>query len=165
MMLVVLDTEGVDIGPLVEAASAKYAGLTTQLLLAMLKAESGLKRTAAREGSWPDVSYGYSQLTVSTAEGYGIGNGEDTPSNRANVREVLFDRATSIDMGARHLSGCVLRAAEDGYVEDELLLEALIAYNSGSTHPRGDWYWTSWPGNVRNYQFALEWAKEVAAVW
>ena len=123
----------------------------------MLQAESGLNPYAERYGVWPDVSFGYSQIIVATAAGYGVGDGSNTQANIAAVREALFDRATSIDLGARHLAGCWARA--EGYEPHDL--QALVAYNSGRPRLPDDPYWTEWAGNVRAYQSALEWARGV----
>ncbi|MCL5264153.1 MAG: lytic transglycosylase domain-containing protein [Chloroflexi bacterium] len=149
----VLDTEGVDIFPLVARAAEKY-GIPVVGLLAMLKAESGLKRKAARYGTWPDISFGYSQLTVQTASGYGIGDGQNTAENIAAARNTLWDRETAIDVGAHHLSGCYGQADGD-------TLQALIAYNSGQPQPEGNWYWQQWAGNIASYKAALKWAQEI----
>ncbi|MDA8186858.1 MAG: transglycosylase SLT domain-containing protein [Dehalococcoidales bacterium] len=181
-----LDAEDVDIFPLVSRA-AEQRGIPIVGLLAMLKAESGLRRTAERWGDRSrdavehigdvdylrglladlrrrgiglDVSFGYSQLIVSTAGGYGIGDGSMSVDNVLAVREALFDRTMSIDVGARHLSGCYSQA--DGY--DEQDLQALLAYNSGSPQPQGNWYWQRWAGNIASYEAALQWARELLAV-
>lgn len=147
-----------DIYPLVAAAAGRY-DLPATLLLAMLIAESGLNRTAARYGEWPDVSFGYCQMIVATAAGYGIGDGTNTAANIAAVRDALFDRERAIDVGARHLAGCWAEATP--YADREL--QALIAYNSGSCQPEGNWYWQRYGGNVNAYRAALARARAMLA--
>lgn len=158
----VLDTTGVDIGPLIQAAASRYA-VPAYVLLGLLIAESGLNPNAAREGIWPDVSYGLSQMTVATASGYGIGDGSSTRANRDTVKAVLLDRQTSIDLGARHYAGNVafVRSRKPGESGDALWLDGLRVYNGGSgALDNPDWE-QRWSGNVANYRAALAWAHGV----
>ena len=139
-------------------AAGKYA-IPTLLLLACLKAESGLNPEAQRYGMWPDVSFGFGQQTVEYAP---WGDGSDTPANIALVRAKLFDRQTAIDLAAAHLgpeyasAGDMLTSAA---TPDERILCALSAYNSGSIQAPGNWWWTG-PG-CANYRAALIWAHSV----
>jgi hypothetical protein len=149
----------------------------------MLKAESELGPFAERYGlrtaeakralamqDWPtyqalileaasDLSFGMSQITVGTARGYSVGNGESTIANVLNVRQALFNRANAIDLGARHLAGCWARA--EGYADRSL--QAVLAYNSGSPQPEGNWYWVKYAGTIRRYQQCLQWAHGIVA--
>jgi hypothetical protein len=147
---------------LVEAKCAEY-GLPLWYGLGMLMAESGLNAEAERWGVWPDVSFGLGQMTVQTAEGYGIGNGQDTPANRAYVRDVLLDRETNVDVCFRHLAGCLETAKAWGYEGEEMYLQGLIAYNSGSPKPEGNWWWEKWGHNVETYRAGLAWSRETLA--
>lgn len=130
------------------------------LLVACLIAESGLNPFAAREGDWPDVSYGLGQQICLYANGYGIGNGEDTPSNRAICKAALFDRKTSINIAASHLRDNYVaalgyyRPVDDSY-GDSLVMLALTAYNSGSPREPGSAWYQEYAGNVSTYKNAL----------
>jgi soluble lytic murein transglycosylase-like protein len=143
--------------------AARQYGLSVVTLLGLLKAESGLNPDAIRRGAWPDCSAGLSQVTVATAGGYGIGNGEDTDENIQTVFAALCDRATAIDLGARILSGCLETVDEvmPGLSASDRELQGLIAYNSGSPQSHGNWYWERWHANIDNYLGCLEWAKSV----
>jgi hypothetical protein len=157
-----LDTTGHDILPYLRDASTRY-DIPAFVLAALCKAESGLNPAAAREGVWPDVSYGLSQMTVATAAGYDIGDGSDSSANRAVVKALLLDRRTSINLGARHYAGNVafVRARHPGESGDALWLNALRVYNGGGgALDNPDWE-RRWGGNVANYRAALEWAHEV----
>lgn len=116
----------------------------------MLKAESGLNPYAERWGKGLDVSFGLAQLIVSTANSYGI------QGDAYAVREALFDRETSIGLGARHLAMCYRTAGGDW-------LMSLIVYNSGQMHWPGDWYYTMYAANIAAYERAIEWARAVTA--
>lgn len=100
---------------------------------------------------WPDISFGLSQMTVQTASGYKIGNGAQTVDNVLYVRKRLFDRATAIEVGVKHLAGCY---APNDY------LQTLIKYNSGDYHFEKDWYWEEYLANIEAYKSAIEWANE-----
>lgn len=125
----------------------------------MLIAESNLTRLAERWGNWPDVSFGYSQITVATAKKYGIGDG--TYNSALVVRDALFDAETSIKFGARHLAYCMNRARiyDDSLEGDDLILNGLIIYNSGGYHPEGDWYWLKYRSHIDRYINSLKDAK------
>jgi soluble lytic murein transglycosylase-like protein len=146
----VRDTEGVDIWPLIENAATAHA-VPAELLLALVEAESGRNPRAVRQGPWPDWSAGYTQLTVETAAGFGIGDG--TPAAWETVRDALFDRETSLSVGAQMLTHCLYLAGGDW-------LQALIAYNSGQPQAEGNWWWQRWAANVATYRRALAWARE-----
>jgi hypothetical protein len=179
--LSVLDAEGVDIGPLLQDAALDN-GVPLEGLLALVKAESELAPRGERWGSWsrayvqdliarqdygklanvifdakPDISFGLSQVTVGLAGSYGVGDGTWSVYNVLDVREALFDRKTSIDVGARHYAGCLARAPQvAGY---DPLFVGLVLYNSGSWKEPGSWYWTEYAGNIARYVSALEWAR------
>lgn len=105
-----------------------------------------------------DCSWGYSQLIWSTAGGYGIGDGQYTLANLLDVRRQLFDRATSIDLGARHLALCYQRVRDElGDVGDEIetAINSLAVYNSGSVRRPNDSYWTVYAANVASYRRAI----------
>lgn len=109
-----------------------------------------------------DCSWGYSQLIWSTAGGYGIGDGQYTLANLLDVRRQLFDRATSIDLGARHLALCYQRVRDElGDVGDEIetAINALIVYNSGSIQRPGSSYFQNYSGNVAAYKSAIRQAR------
>jgi hypothetical protein len=173
----VLDWEGVDLWSLVAATSNQY-GIPAVALLAMLRAESGLDPHAQRWGRWPDISFGLCQITVQTAEHFGIGNGTNTLQNILAVRAALFDRATAIDVGARFLASCmktagrappalIARCLENAIGSarsrpvDVLIMGGLVVYNYGSLPGPSDSYWMTWQANVKNYWDALMWAHEV----
>lgn len=145
-----------DIGPLCTAA-AERENVPLVVLLAMLWAESNLTRTALRQGIWPDWSAGMSQITVQTAARYGLGDG--TPASWGLVQEALFDRETSINLGARHLAQCWRQAERWGERE----LQALLAFNSGTPQTPGNWYWEHYASHIARYQQALTWAQRIAA--
>jgi hypothetical protein len=149
----------------VARAAEKY-GIPIVGLLAMLKAESNLNRTAERWGVWPDISFGYSQLIVLTAAGYGFGDGSNTAENIAAVRDALFGRETAIDVGAHHLSGCYGQADQYDYGAMGLShdLAALTIYNAGHLPLAGDPWWERWAGNIVNYAEALVWAATMVVV-
>ncbi len=92
-----LDTTGYDIGPLVQSVAAEY-GIPAVGLLALLKAESNLNPHAARQGIFPDWSYGLGQLTVGLAESYGIGDG--TQASWPALVAALQDRHRAIALAA-----------------------------------------------------------------
>ncbi len=178
--LTLLATDGTDLGPLVEAAAQQH-GVPVALLAAMLRAESGLSVRAERWGihtaaarealaagdmealeviiadAQPDLSFGLAQLIVSTAGGYGVGDGSMNVANVLAVRQALFDPAVSIGLGARHLAGCMI--GSEHYAEPRL--QILLRYNSGSFQSPGNWYWQRWAGNVAAYRSALAWAQSV----
>jgi len=152
------------------------------LFLATLMAESGLNPKAERfgfetlnaqqainAGDWvalqaiidrtkPDISFGYTQLIVGTAAGYGIGNGQHTVENVLDVRDRLFNRHASLDLGAQHLLRNMASPSDWG---DDWRLQTLIAYNSGSHQPRGNWYWQRYQQNIQNYLGCLIWAENL----
>jgi soluble lytic murein transglycosylase-like protein len=115
----------------------------------MLRAESGLNPFAERWGQGADVSFGLAQLTVDTAHGYGIAG------DAYAVRTALFDRETSIRLGARHLAGCYEQAAGDWVM-------ALRVYNGGSYGLTDD-YARRYAQHIAAYERAIMWAKEVIA--
>lgn len=160
--LTVYDQTGYDIGPLVEAA-AKEHGVPVVGLLALLEAESGLDPYAARYGVWPDVSFGYCQMTVATARYYGIGDGSVSQENIATVREALFDRATAIDVGAEHYGGnlAFVKAKRPQLAGDDWLLMGLRVYNGGAWGLT-DEYAARYPGHIAAYRDAIAWAKRLA---
>jgi soluble lytic murein transglycosylase-like protein len=143
--------------------AAKEYNISQVVLLAMLKAESGLNPNAIRRGVWPDISSGFSQICVATAGGYGIGDGSDSQENIESTLAALCDRATAIDLGARHLSMCLDSVNEQmpGLSQDEWELQGLLTYNSGGTQPRGNWYWSRYADNVSNYLGCLAWARGI----
>jgi soluble lytic murein transglycosylase-like protein len=151
---VIPDSTGTNIWPLVELYALEN-GIPAELLLGCLKAESGLKPDNPRQGTWPDWSQGLSQITVSLASSYGIGDG--TPASWSIVKERLADQETAIRIGAHYLSGCLKRAGGDW-------LQALIAYNSGAPQPEGNWYWKRYAANIANYRSCLAWAHSLLEV-
>lgn len=97
--VVTVDTgEGLD--DLLNSAGNEY-GFDPVALVGLLIAESGLRATAAREGVWPDVSYGISQVAVAWAEIPGLarsgdGTALDTAANRAVARSFFFNAGNAI---------------------------------------------------------------------
>src|SRR5207248_2183687 len=69
--------------------------------------ECGFDPSAVRRGAWPDVSAGYSQMTVQTAGAYGIGDGTADPANVTAVLTALQDRETGIRLAAAHYATCL----------------------------------------------------------
>lgn len=185
----ILDASGYDIGPLIQAATGQYS-LPPALLLGCLKAESGLDPTAERWGDRTrdahaalddpdrlayilsdllnrelatDVSFGYAQITVPTAASLGLGTGQPTVQNCLAVRTALFDRATSIDLGARYLAGCYRQAQHSDLsgVGGDVWIASLLVYNAGFVPSEGHPWYVRWAANLANYRAALAWAKEV----
>ena len=146
------------------------------LLLALLRAESGLNPRAERWGArtgqaqafivaaddaalgeliavvWPDLGFGYSQRVVAFHE-----RGDRTPTvrNCLAVREWVFGHPDEdIQAAAQRLVGCFRHPTCDGSA-----LSALCIYNAGSDR-RGDAAWMGrWAGNVASYEVALAWAE------
>jgi hypothetical protein len=132
--------------------AANEAGIPMELLLATAIAESGLNSHAARYGVWPDVSFGLMQRIVLF---HYWGNGSNTWENIQAVKDyVLANPEEDLLQGAIKLRSCLDRAGGD-------VLQALIAYNSGSVQPEGNWYWERYAGNIAGYRAALEKAKEM----
>lgn len=160
--LCLLDTTGFDIGPLVEA-QARDSDVPLAGLIALLRSESGFNPYATRDWTtgaiWPDWSYGLVQMTVQTAVQYGIGDG--TPESWPTVKVALFDRATSLRVGAEHFVKALSAAAAHWpwLTGDNLLLHGLAYYNAGG-YAFTDSYWSE-PAtavNVASYSGSLEWA-------
>lgn len=181
-----LDAEGVNIGPLVEAAGERH-GVPARGLLACLKAESNLNPSAARwgdrtfeaeanldnpdrllalvadlelRGLGTDLSFGMGQLTVGTARGYGIGDGSNDLANIFAVRTALFDRGRAIDLAAQHLAGCQA-AAQTDYPDaagDDLIILTLRAYNGGAGYGLTEDYAKHFVAHIASYERALSWA-------
>lgn len=156
------DATNTDVGPLL----TKYAGLEEIPLVglvALIHAESGFDPTAVRRGAWPDVSAGYSQMTVQTAAGYGLGDGTDDPTNVEAVLGALQGRETGIRLAARHFAMClsVARQRFPSASGDELLLLGMRAYNGGTDYGLTDDYAVKYAANLASYGRALELAHMV----
>lgn len=156
----VLDTTGVDLYPLIQRAVRRY-DVPTVAVLAMLIAESGLNPRAERWGVHPDISFGLSQITIETAKGYGLGDG--TLATALSVRTALFNRATAVDLGTRHLAGnlAYVRERKPQQVGDALLLDALRVYNGGGGALDNPAWEARWAANVASYRVALRRAHEL----
>lgn len=144
-----LDLQGTDIGPWVEQYAGRF-GVPVVLLVAMIKAESGMDETVLRELAYPDISAGLTQITIRTAAGYDLGDG--TLATWPAVKAILLQPEPSIRYGAEHLGRCYARAKADW-------LQALICYNSGSCQPPGNWYWQKYGDNIQRYRDAMRWAR------
>ena len=179
---VVLDTEGVDIWPIVDK-SACDNGVDATLLLALCKAESGLDPKAQRWGARtkeakaalaqgavdilrdiirteaPDVSFGLTQQIIPTAGELDIGDGSWSLGNVILVKAKLFNRVTSIDCCARLLSQICSREDVQNWAWPELA--ACVVYNCGRLPPVNDDWWYDFSTNVDNYREALEWASRI----
>lgn len=154
-MTIIPDSEGVNILPqIVEAA--KLHGISPEVVLGTLMAESNLRRVAERYGVWPDVSFGMCQMTVATARMYGIGDGTNTPGNIELVKGKLFDRDIAIGVCAAHLERCQRVAKKHGKGTD---IETMVVYNAGHLPEREGGWWTRYAGHVKRYQACLERAK------
>jgi len=175
----------------VEDCARKY-DLPLRVMVAMPGAESGLSPFAERWGGRTDeakalldavqagdegaraileqiirqagydVSFGFTQLIAATAGGYGIGDGSYSVENLLAIRTLLFDRAASIDLGARHL-----RSACDAVLDwkgDYTDLEALAYYNAGGySFEASYWNDAATAANVANYRSWLEFADRILA--
>jgi hypothetical protein len=155
------DFEYVDVGPLL----THYATLhhtTIQGLCGLIDAECKFNTHACRYGEWPDVSAGYSQMTVSTAAGYGLGDGSAAPANVEYVMGALQDRETGISLAARHYQMClgVVDGMQPRPTGDERLIMALRYYNGGS-YGITDHYATKYASNLAAYRYSLELAYTV----
>jgi hypothetical protein len=184
----VVDREGVDLWPFIKAAADRHS-LPPLAVAAMLQAESGLSSRAERwgdrtreakesigsperlrqivadleaRGLGADISFGLCQLTVGTAKWYQIGDGSNRVENVLRVRDALFDRATAIDIGTRHLASAMTQAkrSDPNREGGDLILGGLVVYNAGWLPPSTHDWWRRWAGNVNNYQRALAWARE-----
>lgn len=120
-----------------------------------MKAESNLNPYAAREGVWPDVSYGLAQQTVAYAP---FGDGTDSVENVTYVKNRLFDRETAITVCAQKLNSCYATARANG---DFSLLGGMLVYNHGSYPPIGDPYYTTYAANVEDYNNSINWAQSL----
>ncbi|HEX8967637.1 MAG TPA: hypothetical protein VF937_07150 [Chloroflexota bacterium] len=175
---------GEDIRPALEAA-AQAAQVPLELVLACAMAESGLNPRAERWGTqtraalaaissgdhaqlqqiidsaWADVSFGYGQRIVLY---HYAGNRSASVDNVLAVRQQVFDNPDQDLMQLAAYLGPALTRARDADLSpcggDELL-GALIIYNSGSMHPPGDPWWTTWQQNVRNYTDNLVQARAI----
>jgi LysM domain len=173
------NTLGQDIGPIINQA-ANAVGLDPSVLLALLKAESGLDSRAERWGTqtaearaaiaqgnhaeleriiaetWPDISFGGSQRIVLFHD---LGDRTPSVSNCLAVREAVFsDPASDIAAAARRLAGNFQHPTCDGSA-----LSAMVVYNAGSDRRTDPEWKKAWAGNVANYAEALAWAKQFFA--
>ena len=176
----VVDWEGVDITDIVENA-ASVVGLDPIALLALLKAESSLRRKAQRFGlvtneflqrlmwyehgdhsqeaelqrllndAWPDVSFGFGQQIVLY---HYAGDHSANLENVLAVRKEVFDHPEiNIANAADRLASYIPRSL------DGTVLGGMVVYNAGSDR-RDDPVWMErWAGNVATYEEALEWAE------
>ena len=129
-------------------AYSDAAGVPRRLTLACGIAESNLRQYATREGTWPDVSYGIGQQIVKFAP---VGNGKDTPDNRALVRDWLFNPQNSIPLMVKKLAEAYDNRLKAGYSDEDAQWQALYRYNTGGWLPPGGQY----VGNVENYRRAF----------
>jgi hypothetical protein len=96
----VVTQQGNDISAILNEAADRY-NLPPQVLLAQGIAESNLSETAARYGTWPDVSFGLWQQTVAYAP---CGDASASPGNVAYVRErFTTDIPYAADVAAKQL--------------------------------------------------------------
>lgn len=156
------DASNFDVGPLLQ----KYAALEEIPLVglvALIHAESGFDPTAVRRGTWPDVSGGYSQMTVQTAAGYGLGDGTADPDNVEAVLGALQGRETGIRLAARHFAMClaVVDQRFPGIAGDERIILGLRAYNGGAGYGLTDAYAQDYAANLASYRAALKLAHQV----
>ena len=154
----VLDTNGLDVGPIL-AQAAMDADLPLVLLLTVAKAESNFDPNAFRNGVWPDVSCGGFQQSVAYGLADNIGNGSNTPANIALCRQELADWTVATNVATRNLKPRYLSAQFAQFSGDDLILATCSSYNSGSVQPFGNWWWQS--PQFHNYRAALTWAQGV----
>jgi hypothetical protein len=123
----------------------------------------GTEPERGKEGPLAGCERGFSQITVATAAGYGVGNGENSEWNIQATLAALCDRATAIDLGARHLANCLDYVDEilPGLGAEQRELQGLITYNSGGPQVEGNWYWHQYMQNIENYIGCLAWAREI----
>lgn len=155
-MTAIYDTEGMNLRPLLKRHAFNY-GIDPVFLLGMVHAESALNPYAARYGRWPDVSFGYVQMTVLTAGGWGIGDGSNTEENIALVRDYLFDRDRALDIGAHYLAN-LLANAPKGIPTTERWIWCLARYNGGP-NAEYDWWWQKYASHIAAYRRSLAWAE------
>jgi hypothetical protein len=141
----VISQEGVELSTVINVASDRYS-IPPQLLTACGIAESDLSAQAAREKTWPDVSYSVWQQTVKYAADYGLGDGANTPTNRALVRQVLSsDLARAADIAARQLG--------HWWAQEGDPIRALCRYNrpggDPATNPNRANYERGWAASSR----------------
>ncbi len=173
----ILNTEGEDIRPMLEAA-VEGTAVPLELALACAIAESGLNPRAERWGghtgtakdaiaTWDmevlqeiinraglDVGFGYAQRIVAY---HWAGDESMDLENVLAVREAVFaDPARDLREMALKLQDC-LDLAGPG----DRLLDALVVYNAGHLPGLGDPWWTRWAGNVEGYRAALARAREL----
>jgi hypothetical protein len=157
------DFEYVDVGPLLTHYSGLH-GTTVQGLIGLIHTESAFNTHAVRMGAWPDISGGYSQMTVSTAAGYGLGNGTPAEANVNAVLAALQDRETGIRLAAEHYGGCLtvvdhnVRPAPLG---DERLIYGCRVYNGGAGYGLTDAYANAYASHIASYRHSLDLAYEV----
>lgn len=171
-----VDTNGRDItGPILEYA--QVYGFDPVVLLALLKAESGLNPRAERWGTrtaearrmiqfgllrssrslindvWPDISFGFGQRIVKY---HYIGDKTKSVTNILQVRQGVFnDPDRDIREAADHLAGAFEHSTCDGTP-----LSALVVYNAGSDRRHSEVWMRRWAGNVAAYEWALAWAEQ-----
>lgn len=139
-------------------AYADAAGVPRRLALGCGIAESNLRQYAERLGVWPDVSFGIGQQIVLYAP---VGNGKDTPENRALVRDWLFDPNNAVPLMVGKLAQAYDDRIKAGYDPKEAEWQALYRYNTGGWAPPSGQY----AGNVENYRRALAQADVLLARW
>jgi hypothetical protein len=156
------DWDYVDVGPWLVAYAARHR-IPIQGLIGLIDAECKFNTHATRYGVWPDVSAGYSQMTVSTAAGYGIGNGSSSDANIEYVMGVLQDRETGISLAAQHYAMClgVVDGMHPAPLGDERLIMGLRAYNGGTGYGLTDHYANKYPSHIASYRYSLELAYSV----
>lgn len=138
-------------------AYSDAAGVPRRLSLACGIAESNLRQYATREGKWPDVSYGIGQQIVLYAP---VGNGQDTPENRAVVKQWLYDPENAIPLMVGKLAANYDNRIKAGYSEADAQMLALAKYNSGQ--------WTipsDYSANYDNYRRGFIQADAILATW
>lgn len=152
----IYDTEGVNIWPMIQRIAAANH-IPPQLLLAIAKAESGLNPHAENPH---DPSYGMTQVLLSTAGRWGVGDKTRSKANVAFVRAWLFERENALDLAARIAAYLYekTRGAERGRV-----FMTLVAYNCGHFPAANAVYWKRWAGNVRRINAAIAWAYDTTA--
>jgi len=156
------DSTFYDVGPwLTQYAEAN--GLELAGLIGLIHAESAFNPFAVRRGVWPDVSGGFSQMTIQTAAGYGLGDGSATPANVDPVLDALCDRETGIRLASEHYAMClgVVDAQMSRLEGDERLVMGLRAYNGGTAYGLTPEYASAYPSHIAAYEQAVALAHQV----
>jgi hypothetical protein len=122
---VVLTRQGHDVGPLINQ-HAGAVGMPTRPITAQLWAESRLDEHAERWGTWPDWSFGLSQITVRYAP---VGDQTARAANVNFVKDYYFQPENAIRDCARWLAPYWQQFSD--LDEEQRYYETASRYNGG----------------------------------